>query len=114
MAQAAVRRRREASVENLRWRRPLLELEILGNLIDRPAEAGRVDAADAVTLYLAGEDVVGNHGTQPFQFEIAQSVVHPADDIVHRVFGLPGGQSRAGTPPPQKTLPPFPLCAPAP
>src|SRR5260370_38113615 len=96
MAQAAVRRRREASVENLRWRRPLLELEILGNLIDRPAEAGRVDAADGLTLYLAGEDVVRNHGTHPFQLEIAQSVVHPADRITHRVFGLPCGRMPAG------------------
>src|SRR5260370_11962574 len=103
MAQAAVRRRREASVENLRWRRPLLELEILGNLIDRPAEAGRVDAAGAVTLYLAGEDVVGNHGTQPFQVEIAQSGVHPADDIVHRAFRPPDGPSPRGHHPAPET-----------
>src|SRR5712672_1724616 len=71
--QAAVQGRQEGIVENIRRGGPLLEFEILGDLIDRPFEAGRIDAADAVALDFAGEDVVADHGAQAIEFEIARS-----------------------------------------
>jgi len=70
--------RKEGIVENIRRGGPFLELEILGDLIDRAAEAGGIDAADTVAFHLSGEDVVADNGAQPFQLEIARP---------HRPFG---------------------------
>src|SRR3979490_428305 len=80
--QAAVQGRQEGIVENIRRRWPFLEFEVLGDLIDRPLEAGWIDAADAVALHLGGEDVVANHGVQAFQLEIARSAVPPAETYI--------------------------------
>ena len=76
-------------VENIRCRRPLLELEVFGDLIDRALEAGRVDAADAVAPDFAGQDIVAQDRVQAFQFEIARrTAIHPAHDF---------GQARSGS-----------------
>ncbi len=84
--QAAAARRQEAVVENIGCRWPFAEFEILGNLVDRPLEPDRVDSAEAVALHFGRQNVVGNDGAQAFQFEIALAVLHPADDLVGRMF----------------------------
>jgi hypothetical protein len=61
--QAAFEGWQEGAVENIRRRGSFLEFEILGDLIDRPFEAGGIDAADAVALYFAGENVVARPGS---------------------------------------------------
>src|SRR5258705_6087550 len=86
--QPAAEGRQEGIVENIRRGWAFLELEILGDLIDRPLEAGRIDRADAIALYFAGEDVVADHAAQPFQVEIARSAIHPRDNLVHRAARL--------------------------
>src|SRR5258707_5171943 len=96
IAQAAAEGRQEGVVENIRRRWPFLELEILGHLIDRPLEAGRIDGAEAVAFYFDGEDVVADHAAQPFQLEIARSAVHPADNLVHRAPGFLDRPMRTG------------------
>src|ERR1700761_8462550 len=78
--------RQEAVVKNIVSRRPLLEFEILGDLIDRALEARGVDAADAIALHFIGEYVVGDYAVQPFQFEIGRSVLHPACDLIRSPF----------------------------
>src|SRR3954447_23016500 len=60
--QAAVERRQEAAVKDIRTGRPLAEFEFLGDLIDRAFESRCVDAADAVAPDLAGQDVVVDDG----------------------------------------------------
>ena len=70
--QAAVGRRQELVVENIRKLRPPLKPEILRELIDRPLEPDGIDAADAVVFHLAGQDVVMDHGAQAFELELAQ------------------------------------------
>src|SRR5260370_12590260 len=92
--QPAAEGRQEGIVENIRRGWPFLELEILGHLIDRPLEAGRIDGAEAVAFYLDGEDVVADHAAQPFQLEIAPSAVHPADNLLHRAPRLLDRQMR--------------------
>src|SRR5260370_9044343 len=81
--QPAAEGRQEGIVENIRRGWAFLELEILGDLIDRPLEAGRIDGAEAVAFYFAGEDVVADHAAQPFQLAIARSAVHPPNNLVH-------------------------------
>src|SRR5260370_31355002 len=84
IARAAAEGRQEGVVENIRRRWPFLELEILGHLIDRPLEAGRIDGAEAVAFYFDGEVVGADHAAEPFQLEIARSAVHPRDNLVPR------------------------------
>src|SRR6202140_308211 len=93
--QTAPERRQEDIVENIDCGRPFLELEILGDLIDRPLEAGGIDGPDAVALHFAGGEGLTNQGAQAFEFEIAQSAVHPVDDFIRRAAGLLDGQMRA-------------------
>src|SRR5438874_480429 len=93
--QPAVERRQEGSVEDIGRRRPLLELEVLGDLADRTLEPFGINAADAATLDLAGQDVVADDDAQPFEFEVARPAVHPADHLVHRAAGLLDGEMRA-------------------
>src|SRR5712672_856273 len=70
--QPAVERRQEGGVEDIGRRRPLLELEVLGDLADRTLEPFGINAADAASLDLAGQDVVADDDAQPFEFEVAR------------------------------------------
>src|SRR3954447_616784 len=79
--QPLVQRRQKLVVENIRRVRPLLELEIFRDLLDRAFEARRIDAADAVVLDVAGQDVVAQEGAQAFEFLFAGAAVHAADDL---------------------------------
>src|SRR5882757_1060387 len=65
--QPAIERRQELFIDDVGGMRPLLEFEILRELVERPLEARRVDAADAVALDLAGEDVVADDGAQSLE-----------------------------------------------
>src|SRR5882724_2697799 len=93
--QAAAERRQEGVVENIRRGWPFLELEILGDLIDRPLEPGRIDSADAIALHFGGDEVLANQGVQALQLELARSAIHPVDDFIGRASGLLDGQMRA-------------------
>src|SRR6476620_5503830 len=88
---ATVEGRQERIVENIIRGGPFLEFEILGHLVDRAIEADRIDAADAVLLYLAGQDVVGDHNAQPRQFQFTRSAIHPGDHYLVRPRGILDG-----------------------
>src|SRR5690349_17685875 len=55
--QPPVQRRQKTVVENLRRSRPLLELVVLSDLVDRLLEARRIDAAKAIAFDFGGQDV---------------------------------------------------------
>ena len=55
--QTSVQRGQERTVEDIRRAGPFSEFEILGDLIDGPLKARRIDAADAVTLHFICQDV---------------------------------------------------------
>ena len=57
--------------------------------IERSRRAGSMPPMP-LRLHFAGEDVVVNQGAQAFQFELARSVVHPADHLVRRALRAPG------------------------
>src|SRR5437899_4256954 len=76
--QPAADRGQEAAVENIRRMGPLVEFEILSDLIDGAFHARGIDAAQAVAFDLAGQDVVRDHGAQPLQLQIARAALHPA------------------------------------
>src|ERR1700688_1447853 len=78
---------------------------LLPNLKSSPTSAierarrggvGPPTPADAVAPDLGREDVVGNQGLQTFEFQIARSAVHPANDLIDRALGLLDGKMVPG------------------
>src|SRR5690348_18109547 len=74
--QPAVERRQKTVVENLRRRRPLAELEIVGDLLDRLVEPRWIDAAEAIAADFGVEDVVAQDHTPALHLQIARAAVH--------------------------------------
>src|SRR5882757_8899492 len=73
--QPPVERGQKLVVEDIGRLRPLLELEVFRDLLDRALEARRIDAADAIALDVAGQDIVAQEGAQALELLFARAVV---------------------------------------
>ena len=60
------------------------ELVVDRDLVDRAVEAGGSMPPIPSRLTSGVSDIVGEHGAQPLQLELARAIVHLADHVVDR------------------------------